>query len=323
VKPDILFRCSVPALAFVLLLAGCAVLQTHVEVPEMKLAGEMPGHARQVADALVMRLYDIEEKVVSARTGVSGSGAVAAETDFAYPGFKVQQVKFRDHISLAYEPDLHHVQGYIHMRDDAGRNACTSFAAKYTVQGASVTLVDGILLPVFSRYPEVELFIIPLDQLGGISGAVMESYGRTYKAVAAAALPLRKPGALPGGADDYAIFLFSKDRIAPGSTLEAWPSHTKERVDAKIVGDAASASYRQFDTGWTVGIIPATFSPGGDDELWVKAIMKEGGMGGGQTMRLVGLFSCRPMAAAAGTAGHPHSAVNQASLPEVRVMARQ
>jgi len=311
-------------LPLLILVSGCATLNLTSEtvVPEMKLASEMPVHAQKVANAVVMRLGNASEKAVSAETGVAGSGRIAPESNFGYSGFRVRQVKFRDHVAVA---DRHYALGYITMQDTAGRNASVSFTVNYTAKGPAVAIEDGAVVPLFSAFPQTEMFVIPLSALTALGPETTAAYGRMYAEIAAAAVPMRDPGSVPSGMDDYAIVVFTKDRVSPGMTFEVWPSHSETRVGGKIVGIHTAATYYLYDTGWYVGMVPGNFSVASKWPFWVKAIVTDQRPGGNGEASQVGLFSSNsatPRGKSA-AAGHAKSAVNHATLPRVVVAAKE
>jgi len=143
VKSIKLFSYLISAITLIALVSGCAAINLtmgvpDMNVPEMKLASEMPEHAQQIARAVTMRLLHLSEKKIIAKTNVSGSGRIAWEENYNYKGFQVQQVKFRDHLTYPEQPELNHVMGFIHMLDDVGRNASVSFAVEYHLNGKRV-----------------------------------------------------------------------------------------------------------------------------------------------------------------------------------------
>lgn len=305
------------------LVSGCATMSTTSQtvVPEMKLASEMPVHAQKIANAVVMRLSHVSEKAVAVKTGVTGSGCIAPETDFGYGGFRARQVKFQDYVAAS---DRHYVLGYIYMQDDAGRNASVSFVANYTATGNQVDLVDGAILPLFSDFPQTEMFIVPLSAITAFGLETIASYDHFYSKTVAAAVPLRNPESVPSDMDDYAIVVFSKDRTSPAMSFEVWPSHSETRVEGNIVGIETAASYYVYDTGWYIGIIPGNFSVASKWPFWVKAIVTDSRPSATGEPCQVGLFSSGAMAPKSKSiGGNPKSAINYVSLPEVVVAAQQ
>jgi hypothetical protein len=284
-------RRAAPLAGLLFLLAACATVREPIEVPASMpaLAEQIAPDVRLVTAAVVRRIRARPAASVEQDTGVRASRLITPEPRFDYRGFALRRVKYRGNTAPAGESGRRALSGYLHFRDEAGRNAAAVFETTYRTAAGGVTLETANWSPVYADHPEIEMFVVPADIVAETLGKKAATYAELYRKAGTFAVDLRDPGTRHGDARDYVIFVFVKDRIAPGGRVRVLVGPTR----AATSGSDDFALQRRFD-GWPVVILPGKFPLGAGGDFYVKVRLTPGGAASDGTERLVGLFSLAP-----------------------------
>lgn len=201
-----------------------------------------------------MRGWPIEGLPV---TLMPGGNFQFREKAFQYEGFNVSHVELLDLKFLADNPLHRYMQAVIHFTDANGRLGLAQMAAEYALyENQGIMLRNTAVWPVFTHGPRFEMYAVPLPLFEAAGKDIAKSYSKMYAFA-------QKNGA-SSGSGDFALMLFSKDRIEPNSRLEFI---LDDDANANSVSDSMADFALLNDNGWVVAVAQGPIKPGNMKDL--------------------------------------------------------
>ncbi len=255
-------------------------------------AAVVPWDAKVAVAAVVMRLRGAAAEEVASAVRAQGSEALEPEPGFTYDGFKVRQIKFARSVPLEGDAPGRSIAAYLHFEDTAGRRTSVYMAADYRIGSDTIDIERASALPLYAMTPETAMFVVPASRA---AEAGEDTLQRDFAGLLAFAQAnaLDMMDAAAAAADDYLVFAFARDRMAPDAKFVFGINDKRNSatVNSKVT------IYRGIE-GWRVGIFPAhlaldAFTENPEHTLWMKAFFQAGKdrPRADRKRRLVGLYS--------------------------------
>lgn len=279
------------AVALALVVAGCIATTAKKITVLPTQPVEVSWHNKAALAALIMRLRGASETEVKRQAGAGGAAVIKTEPGFRYDGFAVRQIKIVSAGTIKNDPKHYAIAGYLHFQDAVQRRTAAAFWMEYREGTDGVTILKAPWVPLFSKYPKVEMFVVPAVFSKTTKGEPAD-YRRLYRSVAENAVSMKDPAAADKEMRNYVIAVFVKDRVAPGAKFEVGISDV--RFGAGSFKD--QTQYNSTKDGWGFAIVPGRFSLSSAGAFWVKTVYTPGidVAKDERSTRIVGLFSTVP-----------------------------
>lgn len=212
------------------------------------------------------------------------------EARFHYEGFTLDTIAVDAYHSLASDPARRWVSAILRFRDIIGRIATAAVRAEYHMQGERITIESAFIAPLSAPVPRIDFFYVPARALPAQILGKRTTHSELWNNVVRHSQRLNRPEEWPPGTNDYLVFAFVMDRLAPDASLELRISDDADGM----TGDSAESKIMNFD-GWFAAISGGRFDLKDSAQPYFKllytpgtdtAVAKRG-------QRMIGLFSNR------------------------------
>ncbi|NNL65122.1 MAG: hypothetical protein HKP30_02660, partial [Myxococcales bacterium] len=193
------------------------------------------------------------------------------EERFRYAGFTLRTIAVDGHHALETDPDERWVSAVLRFRDAIGRQASAAVRAGYRMQGERIVIDWAFIAPLAAPAPRIDFFYVPASRFPDPILRKRTSHAKLWDEVVKRSLRLARPDEWPVGEQDYLVFAFVMDRLAPDARLEL-------RVSSKargVAGDDGASKILNFD-GWFAGISGGRFDLQGAAQPYFKVLYTPG-----------------------------------------------
>ncbi|MHC4884436.1 MAG: hypothetical protein ACYTGH_05050 [Planctomycetota bacterium] len=200
------------------------------------------------------------------------------DMNLAESGFKYEGFQRTGHRLLSYSPRAEGakgmtIAGILDFKDGAGRKASVAYKADYFIEGEKLTVEEAHAVPVFSRKPEVKLFLVPAAFMAHLSKAEEPDWQNLYATAVVNDVLADKEDDFLRRKNEYTVLMFLMDRVAPSSlaTLKI----AKEKSESTRYGWEDSSEYLDFK-GWKALSMSGTFYATSENPFYLKVAFAPG-----------------------------------------------
>jgi hypothetical protein len=158
------------------------------------------------------------------------------------------------------------------------------------MQGERITIDSAVIAPLSAPAPRIDFFYVPARTLPAQILGKRTTHSELWNNVVKHSLRLNRPEEWPSGQDDYLVFAFVMDRLAPDASLELRISDDADGM----TGDSADSKILNFD-GWFTAISGGRFDLKDPAQPYFKLLYTPGTdtAVAERGQRMIGLFSNR------------------------------
>jgi hypothetical protein len=251
---------------------------------------EMPDDAAMVTVAIQKKITGTGQGQAQNVRFSSNSKAGLAQKCSIQEGFVHTGTQLYLYETKHDTPSDKKISGRLDFEGPLGRRASVRYDVHYRTSENGVLIEEILVLPVYSRFPEPIMFVVPAEVLPVTADGYPQEYSKLLQFIGKLAVHSAKPASVSMKKRDYVIFVFFLDQVSSSSNLKVKISDQF----AGMNGYEKSTMYMDFD-GWRAALLPCRFTLFGNSAsppIYVKAVFSPGKevVFLRRTPKLVGLF---------------------------------